>query len=56
MSEFIDYGDYDFRRIRNSNFVDKSGLLKILNRNRTNSPHTTTRPSSRTRKKGLSRT
>ncbi|MCR4560368.1 MAG: ATP-binding protein [Bacteroidales bacterium] len=33
MSDFIDYGNYDFKRVKNSNFVDKSGLLNILNRN-----------------------
>jgi hypothetical protein len=33
MSEFIDYGNFDFRRVKNSNFVDKSGLLNILNSN-----------------------
>ncbi|MBQ9213431.1 MAG: AAA family ATPase [Bacteroidales bacterium] len=32
MSEFIDYGRYDFESARNSNFVDKSGLINILNR------------------------
>ena len=32
MSEFIDYGCYDFESARNSNFVDKSGLINILNR------------------------
>ena len=31
MSEFIDYGDYDFRTVRNSDFVDKSDLLNFLN-------------------------
>ncbi len=31
MSEFIDYGDYDFRSVRNSDFVDKSDLLNFLN-------------------------
>ena len=33
MSDFIDYGNYDFRSVKNSNFVDKSGLLNILNKN-----------------------
>ena len=33
MSDFIDYGNYDFRRVKNSNFIDKSGLLNILNKN-----------------------
>ena len=33
MSDFIDYGNYDFRRVKNSNFVDKTGLLNILNKN-----------------------
>ena len=33
MSEFIDYGNIDFERIRNSDFVDKSGLLNVLNAN-----------------------
>ena len=33
MSDFIDYGNSDFRRIKNSNFVDKSGLLSFLNSN-----------------------
>ena len=32
MSEFIDYGNYDFRRVRNSDFVDKSGLIDFTNR------------------------
>ena len=32
MSDFIDYGNYDFRSVKNSNFVDKSGLLNILNK------------------------
>ncbi|MBQ3634893.1 MAG: AAA family ATPase, partial [Bacteroidales bacterium] len=32
MSEFIDYGNYDFRRVRNSDFVDKSGLIEFTNR------------------------
>ena len=31
MSEFIDYGNYDFRSVRNSDFVDKSDLLNFLN-------------------------
>ncbi len=31
MSEFIDYGDIDFRTYRNSDFVDKSDLLNFLN-------------------------
>lgn len=31
MSELIDYGNYDFRSVKNSNFVDKSGLLNLLN-------------------------
>ena len=31
MSEFIDYGDFDFRTERNSDFVDKSELLNFLN-------------------------
>ena len=33
MSEFIDYGNSDFEGVRNSDFVDKSGLLNILNAN-----------------------
>ena len=33
MSQFIDYGNSDFKRVKNSNFVDKSGLLNILNNN-----------------------
>ena len=33
MSEFIDYGNYDFNRVKNSNFIDKSGLLNVLNKN-----------------------
>ena len=33
MSDFIDYGNSDFRRIKNSNFIDKSGLLSFLNSN-----------------------
>jgi len=33
MSEFVDYGNIDFQRVINSNFVDKSGLLSVLNRN-----------------------
>ena len=33
MSQFIDYGNSDFRSVKNSNFVDKSGLLNILNKN-----------------------
>ncbi len=32
MSEFIDYGNFDFRSAKNSNFVDKSGLLNVLNK------------------------
>ena len=31
MSEFIDYGNSDFRTALNSDFVDKSGLLNFLN-------------------------
>ena len=31
MSEFIDYGNIDFESIKNSNFIDKSGLLNVLN-------------------------
>ena len=33
MSDFIDYGNSDFRNVINSNFVDKSGLLSLLNDN-----------------------
>ena len=33
MSDYIDYGNSDFRRVINSNFVDKSGLLAFLNSN-----------------------
>ena len=33
MSEFIDYGNSDFRTVINSDFVDKSGLLNFLNKN-----------------------
>ncbi len=33
MSEFIDYGNVDFMRVKKSNFVDKSGLLNVLNEN-----------------------
>ncbi len=33
MSEFIDYGNSDFRRVKNSGFVDKSDLLNFLNDN-----------------------
>ncbi|MBQ3658131.1 MAG: AAA family ATPase [Bacteroidales bacterium] len=33
MSDFIDYGNCDFRRVKNSNFIDKSGLLNVLNKN-----------------------
>ena len=33
MSLFIDYGNSAFRRIKNSNFIDKSGLLNVLNNN-----------------------
>ncbi|MBQ3657691.1 MAG: AAA family ATPase [Bacteroidales bacterium] len=33
MGQYIDYGNWDFKSVKNSNFVDKSGLLKILNRN-----------------------
>ncbi|MBQ5452004.1 MAG: AAA family ATPase, partial [Bacteroidales bacterium] len=33
MSEFIDYGNIDFESIKNSNFIDKSGLLNVLNNN-----------------------
>ena len=33
MSQFIDYGNSDFRSVKNSNFIDKSGLLDILNKN-----------------------
>jgi len=31
MSRFLDYGNSDFKRIKNSNFVDKSGLINVLN-------------------------
>ncbi|MBR4265631.1 MAG: AAA family ATPase [Bacteroidales bacterium] len=31
MSEFVDYGNIDFESIKNSNFIDKSGLLNVLN-------------------------
>ena len=31
MSKYIDCGNYDFRIVKRSNFVDKSGLLNILN-------------------------
>ena len=33
MSEFIDYGDSDFRTTMNGDFVDKSDLLNFLNKN-----------------------
>ena len=33
MGQFIDYGNFDFLRVKNSDFIDKSGLLNILNRN-----------------------
>ena len=33
MGQFIDYGNFDFRRVKNSDFIDKSGLLNILNKN-----------------------
>ncbi len=33
MSDYIDYGNSDFRSVINSNFVDKSGLLAFLNNN-----------------------
>ena len=33
MGQFIDRENYGFRCAINSNFVDKSGLLNILNRN-----------------------
>lgn len=33
MSDYIDYGNSDFRSVINSNFVDKSGLLTFLNNN-----------------------
>ena len=33
MSDYIDYGNSDFRNVINSNFVDKSGLLSFLNDN-----------------------
>ena len=33
MSEFIDYGSYDFESALNSNFFDKSGLIDVLNKN-----------------------
>ena len=33
MSEFIDYGNSDFESVKNSKFVDKSGLLNVLNSN-----------------------
>ena len=31
MGKFLDYGNSDFQRIRNSEFVDKSGLINVLN-------------------------
>jgi len=31
MCNFIDYGNSDFRSVRNSDFVDKSGLICVLN-------------------------
>ena len=31
MSRFLDYGNSDFRSVRDSNFVDKSGLINVLN-------------------------
>ncbi|MBQ3636637.1 MAG: AAA family ATPase [Bacteroidales bacterium] len=31
MSEFIDYGNYDFQSVRDSDFVDKSGLIEFTN-------------------------
>ncbi len=33
MGQFIDNGNFAFQRIKNSDFVDKSGLLNILNKN-----------------------
>ena len=33
MGQFIDRENYGFRRVKNSDFVDKTGLLNILNRN-----------------------
>ncbi len=32
MGRFLDYGNSDFQRIKNSDFVDKSGLLNVLNK------------------------
>ena len=31
MGRFLDYGNSDFQRIKNSDFVDKSGLINVLN-------------------------
>ncbi|MBQ3656847.1 MAG: AAA family ATPase [Bacteroidales bacterium] len=31
MGKFLDYGNSDFQRIKNSDFVDKSGLISVLN-------------------------
>ena len=31
MGRFLDYGNWDFRSVRNSVFVDKSGLINVLN-------------------------
>ena len=31
MGSFLDYGNSDFRRIKNGNFVDKTGLISVLN-------------------------
>ena len=31
MGKFLDYGNSDFKRIKNSDFVDKSGLISVLN-------------------------
>jgi len=33
MGQFIDYGNFDFQSVTNGDFIDKSGLLNILNRN-----------------------
>jgi len=33
MGQFIDYGNFDFQSVKNGDFIDKSGLLNILNRN-----------------------
>ncbi|MCR5455338.1 MAG: ATP-binding protein [Bacteroidales bacterium] len=31
MGKFLDYGNSDFQRVKNSDFIDKSGLISVLN-------------------------